>query len=111
MDRSGDGIAAAARPGPEAIGALFNRERTRAVAAVREYTAIPGSTVSAPAKALVGMIIEKRDHKAPIRDDEPRMVLHSMLRRGLVDADEVRRHARRVKQLRRLEQMIEAGPA
>lgn len=39
------------------------------------------------------------------------MVLHSMLRRGLVDADEVRRHALRVKQLRRLEQMIEAGPA
>ncbi len=111
MDRFGDGIVAAARPGPAAIGALFNREQTRAVVAVREYTAIPGSTVAAPAKALVDLIIEKSVHKAPMRDDEPRMVLHSMLRRGPVDADEVRRHARRVKQLRRLEQMIEAGPA
>ena len=111
MDRFGDGIVAAARPGPAAIGALFNRERTCAVVAVREYTAIPGSTVAAPAKAFVDLIIEKSVHKAPMRDDEPRMVLHLMLRRGPVDADEVRRHARRVKHLRRLEQMIEVGPA
>ena len=111
MDRFGDGIVAAERPGPPVISALFNRERTRAVVAVREYAAIPGSTVASPAKALVDLIIEKSVHDAPIRDDEPRMVLHSMLRRGLVDTDQVRRHARRVKQLRRLEQMIEAGPA
>ena len=111
MDGFGDRIAAAARPGPAVIDALFNRERTRAVVAVREYMAIPGSTVAAPAKALVDLIVEKSVHKAPIRDDEPRMILHSMLRRGHVDADEVRRHARRVKQLRRLEHMIEAGPA
>lgn len=111
MDRFGDGIVAAARPGPAAIGALFNRERTCAVVAVREYTAIPGSTVAAPAKAFVDLIIEKSVHKAPIHDDEPRMVLYSMLRRGLVDMDQVRRHVRRVKQTRRLEQIIEAGPA
>ena len=111
MDRFGDGIVAAERPGPLVIDALFNRERTRAVVAVREYAAIPGSTVASPAKAFVDLIIEKSVHDAPIRDDEPRMVLHSMLRRGLVDVDQVRRHARRVKQLRRLEQMIEAGPA
>lgn len=111
MDRFGDSIAAADRPSPSVIGALFNAERIRAVVAVREYVAIPGPTVAPPAKAFVDLIIEKAVHKAPIRDDEPRMVLHSMLRRGLVDADRVRRHARRVKQLRRLEEMIEAGPA
>ena len=111
MDRFGDRIAAADRPSPSVIGALFNRERTDAVVAVREYMAIPGSTVASPAKAFADLIVEKSVHNAPIRDDEPRMVLHSMLRRGLVDTDQVRRQARRVKQLRRLEQMIEAGPA
>ena len=111
MDRFGDRITAAERPSPSVIGALFNNERTDAVVAVREYMAIPGSTVASPAKAFADLIVEKSVHKAPIRDDEPRMVLHSMLRRGLVDTDQVRRQARRVKQLRRLEQMIEAGPA
>ena len=111
MDRFGDRIAAAERPSPSVIAALFNRERIDAVVAVREYKAIPGSTVASPAKALVDLIVEKSVHKAPIHDDEPRMVLYSMLRRGLVDTDQVRRQARRVKQLRRLEEMIEAGPA
>ena len=111
MDRFGSDIVAADRPSTSVIGALFNAERTRAVVAVREYMAIPGSTVAPPAKAFMDLVIEKAVHKAPIHDDEPRMVLHSMLRRGLVDTDQVRRHARRVKQLRRLEEMIEAGPA
>lgn len=111
MDRFGDEIVAADRPSRKVIDALFNTERTRAVVAVREYMAIPGPTVAPPAKALVDLIIEKDVHKAPIHDDEPRMVLYSMLRRGLVDLEEVRRHARRTKQLRRLEPMIEAGPA
>ena len=111
MDRFGDEIVAADRPSRKVIDALLNTERTRAVVAVREYMAIPGPTVAPPAKALIDLIIEKDVHKAPIHGDEPRMVLYSMLRRGLVDLEEVRRQARRTKQLRRLEPLIEAGPA
>ena len=111
MDRFGSEIVAADRPGRPVIDALFNAERTRAVVAVREYMDIPGSTVASPAKAFVDLIIEKNVHNAPIRDDEPRMVLHSMLRQGLVDMDEVQRHARRTKQLRRLEAIVEQGPS
>ncbi len=111
MDEFGNEIVAAAQPGPKMIMAFFNAERVRAMVAVREYMVIPGSTVASPAKAFADLIIEKSVHKAPIHDDEPRMVLYSMLRRGLVDMDQVRRHVRRVKQTRRLEQIIEAGPA
>lgn len=111
MDRFGDEIVAADRPSRQVISAMFNKERTHTLVAVREYMAIPGSTVAPPAKAFVDLIIEKDVHKAPIRDDEPRMVLYSMLRHGLVDLAEVRRQARRAKQTRRLEPMIEAGPA
>ena len=111
MDRFGDEIVAADRPSREVICAMFNKERTRTVVAVREYMNIPGPSVAPPAKAFVDLIIEKDVHKSLIRDDEPRMVLYSLLRHGLVDLDEVRRQARRVKQTRRLEPMIEAGPA
>ena len=111
MDRFGDEIVAADRPSREVIIAMFNKERTRTLVAVREYMNIPGPTVAPPAKAFVDLIIEKDVHKSLIRDDEPRMVLYSLLRHGLVDLDEVRRQARRVKQTRRLEPMIEAGPA
>ena len=111
MDRFGDEIVAANRPSREVIRAMFNKERTRTVVAVREYMNIPGPSVAPPAKAFVDLIIEKDVHKSLIRDDEPRMVLYSLLRHGLVDLDEVRRQARRAKQTRRLEPMIEAGPA
>ena len=111
MDKFSDEIVAADRPSREVISAMFNKERTRTVVAVREYMNIPGPSVAPPAKAFVDLIIEKDVHKSLIRDDEPRMVLYSLMRHGLVDLDEVRRQARRVKQTRRLEPMIEAGPA
>lgn len=111
MDEFRGRVSAVDRPTPDTIKALFYSGPTDTVVAVREYANVPNSTVAPPAKALVDLIIEKDVYKAPIHGDEPRMVLHAMLRHGLVDLAEVRRQARHVKQSARIEKIIEAGPA
>ena len=104
-------VSAVDRPRPDTIKALFYAGPASTVVAVREYARVPNSTVAPPAKALVDLVIEKDVYKAPIHGDEPRMVLHAMLRHGLVDLAEVRRQARRAKQSARIEAIIEEGPA
>ena len=111
MDEFGGRVSAVDRPTPDTIKALFYSGPTDVVVAVREYANVPNSTVAPPAKALVDLIVEKDVHKAPIHGDEPRMVLHAMLRHGIVDLAEVRRQGRRAKQSARIEAIIEAGPA
>ena len=111
MDEFGGRVSAVDRPTPDTIKALFYSGPTDVVVAVREYASVSNSTVAPPAKALVDLIIEKDVHKAPIHGDEPRMVLHAMLRHKLVDLAEVRRQARRAKQSTKIESIIEAGPA
>ena len=111
MDEFSGRVSAVGRPTCDTVMALFYSGTTDTVLAVREYANIPNSTVAPPAKALVDLVIEKDVYKAPIHGDEPRMVLYSMLRRGLVDLEEVRRQARRAKQSARIEKIIEAGPA
>lgn len=111
MEKFGGRVSAVDRPTTDTIFALFYSGPTDIVVAVREYAGIPNSTVAMPAKALVDLVIEKDVHKAPISGEEPRMVLYSMLRHGLVSLAEVRRQARRVKQSGRIEEIIEAGPA
>jgi len=111
MDEFKGRVSAVDRPAPDTIKALFYSGPASTVVAVREYASIPNSTVAPPAKALVDLVVEKDVHKAPIHGDEPRMVLHAMLRHGLVDLAEVRRQARRAKQSARIEAIIGAGPA
>ena len=111
MDEFKGRVSAVDRPRPDTIKALFYSGPASTVVAVREYASVPNSTVAPPAKALVDLVIEKDVYKAPIHGDEPRMVLHAMLRHGLVDLAEVRKQARRAKQSARIEAIIEEGPA
>ena len=111
MDEFSGRISAVDRPTLDTIIALFYSGPADTVVAVREYANVPNSTIASPAKALVDLVIEKDVYKMPIHGDEPRMVLYSMLRHGLVDLAEVRRQARRAKQSARIEEIIKAGPA
>ena len=111
MDEFKGKISAVDRPTPDTIKALFYSGPVNTVVAVREYANVSNSTVAPPAKALVDLVIEKDVYKVPIHGDEPRMVLHAMLRHGLVALEEVRRQARHAKQSARIEELIEAGPA
>ena len=111
MDEFRGRVSAVDRPTRDTIQALFYSGPADTVIAVREYANVSNSTVAPPAKALVDLVIEKDVYKVPIHGDEPRMVLHAMLRHGLVDLAEVRRQARRAKQSARIEEIIKAGPA
>lgn len=107
-DSMGEEFAVADRPSAATIEALLRLPRVRRVLAVREYTQITGSTIATPAKAFVDLMMESSAHGVLMMNATGlRRVLEGMLRLGVVELEDVRRHARASKCTRQLDGLLE----
>lgn len=104
----GEEFAVADRPSAATIETLLRLPHVRRVLAVREYTQITGSTIAAPAKAFVDLMVESSAHGVLMLDAIGlRRILKNMLRLGTVNLEDVKRYARASKCTRKLDWLLQ----
>lgn len=100
------------RPSAGTVESLLRIPYVERVLAVREYRTITGSTVAAPASAFVDLMAEVFTRGIAVLDREGlRKILGNMMRLGVVDLEDLRRHAKAVKRARQLDGLLKGIPA
>lgn len=107
-DSMGEEFAVADRPSTATIETLLRMPHIRRVLAVREYAQITGSTIAAPAKAFVDLMMESSAHGVLMLDAIGlRRILKNILRLGTVDLEDVRMYARASKCTKKLDWLLQ----
>ena len=94
-------------PDEATLYTLFNIPDIDRIIAVREYGTVTGSTIAAPDKAFVDLVVEAHTYGIPIPDSELRRMFHAMERHGLINLKEIHRYAKSLKKSQHLDTLLE----